>query len=1451
MCKIGDKMYKLRKYCWLLLLLFVSNNLYSQITKRSLSTVNAEFESGMEKMATLHNQLYVYGYGGANLQFGYSQFTQANGSRKLFIAKYNDTGSYLKSVILGGLGANINGDACTLGNNLTCYSGSYAGGYSENTTSFQPASKKGLFVTAIDSALKVSWRLFIQANDKFHCNLLCPDGKGNLIAAGYFSDSLGVGSFQFRSTKNPGQTAKNKDIFLLLINSSGLVVKAQTFGGPGNDYPTALCADARGNAIVSAVVADTVQLGDYYYPQQSNARCIVFKTNFNAHTSWVTAFSGAGVAMNGLKFTKSNKIVCGLHYQSVLYVKSKSKTTKINSSAEYNQVGILFLDTFGVLQTYTTEGSKNECSLTALMLDTSDQIYIAGHFDCTFTGLNKKNTSWSFKNIGYGDIFIAAYKPDLTNLYQRQIGGTQQDFANHLVFWKNKPVVCGNFKNDLQLASDSNVAVTLNIWGNYFERKDYYQGYAPGPYRKMMSLYYPGMSNYNGFVTDIIDDKSQLMNNFSRTWYRDKPFSEDAKWLSDVTKQSDTNCYRGNLRYAWIKEFEDINSSFGSHLNYWLNGTPITLNTLKNYSFDKTTYHQLIMESEDKCYRDTLSKTHVVIPQQYAVINYDRVKYPENVVLCKNDSICLTASNTKGLKYYWLVRDYKYKLDSANQDNSETKWIYEANNLDTIRKPSICISKKATVDLVIEKNNQCLESTSLNIEKDGLGKDDSLVYFFEDTLTRFCKGTNSPFETFKIRVLDKKTGFYRYPEMWVTIKINGANAITTPQTSFKIPIPDTGKISVVGSVKLGCEVYDFSLSRKIILSNRKTSITGTLSNCRSEDRIFSVDSGFLKYQWTVRGLPDTPRITYLSPWKIKVSGNSKNISVYAFADTTVGKECYVWTYKTVPNNPIVYITSSINPAQICPGGTVRLTAGNAKEYSWYPTGENTKSITAKEPGYYYCTIKDTGDCIYNTNRIEVIGTFKPDILVAPDDGICPGQEASIIVVAPKLSEVRWVNPASWGSNLSVKTSTPGRYQCEVKTCNITYPLTAEVVERKVDHNTLNFTHKLCRGQTLTLWCHDSETYEYNWRPVNANSQSIQINTTNKYVVQAKDDCDQWYDADVFDVVKTNGLGKVDLLDTLICGLTTTTIDLRNKYVSVDSTVSCWWEDSYDTSFVRTFAAGNIKANALIKNIFCTIPDTFKVNIVNHITPAIKIVKPSPICIGDTLRLEAQLNDSNANYSNVVWNFNMGKGAVKFRPCVIAEWYKALYSDTCGTVADSVFVNPVSINAQFTMDYDLATDSVTLTDKSLGLNIVKYQWQIDQKWKGENPILKIASPNKEAIACLLIENSIGCQDSVCKILPNFNDGRAFIPNVFYPTSKIDVNQRFKPQFLKNTQYKMLIYNRWGEKLFEGDASTNGWDGYYKGLRCMSGYYVYLIYTQYTDLNGNLKSKVYNGTVLLLE
>lgn len=1445
------KIFAMLRILKLAFLLLIAKFSHSQNINRTLSTANSDYECGMEKMASTYNQLYVYGFGGTNLQFGYKIFTPTNGTHKLFVSKYNDTGLYIKSVILGGLGGNSNGYACALGNSLTCYSGIYSGGYSENNTNYQPSNKKGMFVTALDSSLKSTWRLFLNANDKFHCSLLCPDGKGNLFAAGYFSDSFSAGSFKFTSTRVSGQTAKAKDIFLLLISSSGVVLKAQTFGGTGNDYPTALTSDFKGNAILSAIISDTVNLGDYYYPQQSNSRSIVFKTNMVGHTSWVTSFSGAGVALNGIGYDNSNRIICGANFKSALFVKSKSKTTKLNTSADYNQIGVVILDTFGNLLQYTTEGSVNDCTLTTLTLDPEGNIYVAGNFTCTFSGLNKINTSWSFKNIGFGDMYIAAYKSDLTSMYQRQLGGTQTDYANHLIYWKGKPVLCGNFKKDLQLTCDSNVKATVNVWSNFSLIREYYMGYSPGPYKNLMSLNYNGPKNYCGFVTDIIDDKSQLNNNFQRTSNPKVPFSEDAKWEFEINNTPNSTCESSNLRFSWIQQFT-FNSSRGSYLEYVLNGKSYTYDNLVNYRFSKTTYHNLIINSLDKCYSDTLTATHVIVPREYVVINYDKTKYPQNIVLCKNDSICLTASNTKGLKYYWIVSDYKYVLDTGNLYNPEKTWKYAINHRDTFWKSTICIHKKAYVELLVEQNNICLEGRSIAIEQDKLGADDSFVYYFQDTFSYFCKGDNNPYENFKIRIIDKKTGYYRNPNLLVNIKINGKSYSTTSQTNFNVQIPDTGKITVSGTVQLGCDIYNFSLSRNIHLSKPKISISGDLSNCHTADKIFSVDSGFIMYEWNVWGAPDAPKITFITPWQIKVSGSSQNISVIVYADTNQGRECYIRDYKNAPNFTPVNITSSLTPPQLCPATNVTLSSGYAKEYSWFPSGETTQTITVSEPGTYYCSVKDTGDCKYVTNKIEVLGYFEPDILIAPDDGICVGKDADIFIIAPKNAAVKWTNPISWGANVHVSTNQPGIYYCDVKTCNVTYKLKAQILTKPLDNHTLSFTYNICNGQTLKLSSHDSETYAYQWTPTNLDSRYLYTKVAGNYVVQARDICDNWYNSDLFDVIQSNGTGNTGNLDTLICGWNSTSINLRNKYLTLDSNFSCLWTDNNDTSFQRTFTPGKTNVAALIKNKYCSIPDTFNVKITNHITPVVKIKPPSDVCKGETVKLEALLNDTNGNQSAIVWDHNLGMGFVKYMNVLIPNWIKASYKDTCGISSDSVHVVPIEVKAMFDITYDIKTDSITLTDKSFGTNLIQHLWYIDGQLKGQNKILQMASPfNSTTKSCLLIENIKGCKDSICKILPTYNDGKVYVPDAFYPNSKIDVNQRFEPHSAKYTEYKMYIYNRWGEKLFEGDNSTKGWDGNYMGTRCISGYYVYIIYVKFTNQNSTPRTDIYKGTVLLLE
>jgi gliding motility-associated-like protein len=59
--------------------------------------------------------------------------------------------------------------------------------------------------------------------------------------------------------------------------------------------------------------------------------------------------------------------------------------------------------------------------------------------------------------------------------------------------------------------------------------------------------------------------------------------------------------------------------------------------------------------------------------------------------------------------------------------------------------------------------------------------------------------------------------------------------------------------------------------------------------------------------------------------------------------------------------------------------------------------------------------------------------------------------------------------------------------------------------------------------------------------------------------------------------------------------------------------------------------------------------------------------------------------------------------------------------------------------------------------------------------------------------------------------------------------------------------MIIYNRWGEKLFETNDINKGWDGKTKdGTPCMQDVYVYhVVVTSFED-----KEYIYNGTITLL-
>jgi gliding motility-associated-like protein len=88
----------------------------------------------------------------------------------------------------------------------------------------------------------------------------------------------------------------------------------------------------------------------------------------------------------------------------------------------------------------------------------------------------------------------------------------------------------------------------------------------------------------------------------------------------------------------------------------------------------------------------------------------------------------------------------------------------------------------------------------------------------------------------------------------------------------------------------------------------------------------------------------------------------------------------------------------------------------------------------------------------------------------------------------------------------------------------------------------------------------------------------------------------------------------------------------------------------------------------------------------------------------------------------------------------------------------------------------------------------------------------------------------------------------VPNAFNPNSQTEMNRTFK--FFTNAnqniyKFKMYIYNRWGQQVYENDDIDEGWDGTQNGNPCNPGLYIWVVY--YDGDDGEVTNK---GSVTLL-
>jgi gliding motility-associated-like protein len=245
-----------------------------------------------------------------------------------------------------------------------------------------------------------------------------------------------------------------------------------------------------------------------------------------------------------------------------------------------------------------------------------------------------------------------------------------------------------------------------------------------------------------------------------------------------------------------------------------------------------------------------------------------------------------------------------------------------------------------------------------------------------------------------------------------------------------------------------------------------------------------------------------------------------------------------------------------------------------------------------------------------------------------------------------------------------------------------------------------------------------------------------------------------------------------------------------------------------------------------------------------------VTQPEEIVIGFTYDVSSGCapltvtftNTSQGNASNCLWDFGNGQT-----------------SNSCGTTTYT-FENPGCFNISLTNSIGsgcsetLSIDSLicvlggptadfssTLSTNvfyngevqfnNLSLNANDYTWVFGDTTSNsneENPFhiypVQIATSYE---VMLIAADSNGCIDTVIKVITIDEDYNVYVPNTFTIDDN-DVNETFIPIFSDYTQikkYKLIIFNRWGELIWETTDYYLPWDGRANGKNCQDGVYTW--------------------------
>ena len=183
-----------------------------------------------------------------------------------------------------------------------------------------------------------------------------------------------------------------------------------------------------------------------------------------------------------------------------------------------------------------------------------------------------------------------------------------------------------------------------------------------------------------------------------------------------------------------------------------------------------------------------------------------------------------------------------------------------------------------------------------------------------------------------------------------------------------------------------------------------------------------------------------------------------------------------------------------------------------------------------------------------------------------------------------------------------------------------------------------------------------------------------------------------------------------------------------------------------------------------------------------------------------------------------------------------------FRDSTLTIAgcDSITITNLTFKAKIPVT--LGSDTLICPDEEILLHATlagaTYQWQDGST----DSVFIVTKPGQYRV-----EVSFDGCTAADSILVNDCPSKLWFPTAFTPNGD-GLNDIFRPVGISIYKFRMVIFDRWGQELFETDKMDQGWDGTWKGADCQTDSYSFIAFYETVEAPGQTEKA--RGTFTLV-